>query len=175
MDFPIIQNFEYGFKAGVKAANPNCVVLSQYAGSFADAAKGKSIGEKMYLDGADIIFHAAGATGNGMIEAAKEKGKFAIGVDKDQNSLAPDNVITSAMKRVDNAIYAVSKDMKDGKFAGGTTVSYGLAEGGVDIAPTSDKHVPKDVLDQVQQLKDKIIKGEIKVPGTKDEFASFKF
>ncbi len=174
VDFALIREFDYGFQAGVKMANPDCVVLNQYAGSFTDAAAGKSIAEKMYSDGADIIFHAAGATGNGMIEAAKEKGKYAIGVDRDQNDLAPDNVITSAMKRVDNGIYNVIKDLKDGKFAGGTTVTYGLAEGGVDIAPTSDKLVPKEILDEVQALKDKIIAGEIVVPKTEEEFKNFK-
>lgn len=174
VDFALIREFDYGFQAGVKTANPECVVLNQYAGSFTDAAAGKSIAEKMYSDGADIIFHAAGATGNGMIEAAKEKNKFAIGVDRDQNDLAPDNVITSAMKRVDNGIYNVCKDLKDGKFAGGTTVSYGLAEGGVDIAPTSSKLVPAEILTEVQALKDKIIKGELVVPKTEEEFKSFK-
>ena len=174
MDVPVIKKFEYGFKAGVKAANPKAEVIVQYANAFNDAAKGKAIGKQMYQNGADIIFHAAGDTGNGMIEAAKEENKFAIGVDRDQNSLAPNNVISSAMKRVDNAIFDVSKKLKDGKFEGGTNVVYGLAEGGVDIAPTTKDHVPADVLTMVNDFKEKIIKGEIKVPSTKEEFDAMK-
>ncbi len=170
----VIDGFDYGFQAGVKTANPNVKVLRQYAESFGDAAKGKSIATKMYQDGADIVFHAAGGTGDGVIAAAKEQNKFAIGVDRDQNSLAPDNVITSAMKRVDNGVYDVVKQLKDGKFPGGTTVVLGLKEGGVDIAPTSNKHVPADILKEVDGLKQKIINGEIKVPNNKETFASFK-
>lgn len=174
MDVPVIKKFEYGFRAGVKAANPNAEVVVQYANAFNDAAKGKAIAKQMYSGGADILFHAAGDTGTGMIEAAKEEGKFAIGVDRDQNSLAPENVITSAMKRVDNALFDVSKKLKDGTFEGGTTISYGLAEGGVDIAPTTSKHVPEDVLKFVEEQKQKIIKGEIKVPATQEEFEAMK-
>ncbi|SHJ60355.1 BMP family lipoprotein [Tepidibacter formicigenes] len=174
MEVPVIKRFEYGFRAGVKEANPNAEVLIQYANSFTDSAKGKAIAKQMYSQGADIIFHAAGDTGTGMIEAAKEEGKYAIGVDRDQNSLAPDNVITSAMKRVDNAIYDVTKKLTEGKFEGGTTITYGLAEGGVDIAPTSDKHVPEDVLNLVKEYKNKIIGGEIKVPATEEEFNAMK-
>ncbi len=156
--------------AGVRDTNPDVEVVHQFANSFTDSAVGKSIALQMYQQGADIIFHAAGGVGEGLIEAAKEQNKFAIGVDRDQNYLAPDNVITSAMKRVDEAVYNISKDYKDGKYAGGETVVYGLAEDGVGIAPTSDKHVPKDILDLVEEQKEKIIKGEIKVPGTEDEF-----
>lgn len=173
MDFPVIQSFQYGFIAGVKQANAKIEVLSQYAGSFGDAAKGKSIAQSMFQQGADIVFHAAGDTGAGVIEAAKEAGKFAIGVDRDQNYLAPDNVITSAMKRVDNAIFNISKDLKDGKFPGGTTVAYGLAEGGVDIAPTSSKLVPAAILTEVAALKERIIKGDIVVPTTKEAVEAF--
>jgi basic membrane protein A len=137
MSFPVIWGFEYGYRAGVMQANKDVEVLGQYAESFTDAAKGKSIANSMYQQGADIVFHAAGGAGDGVIEAAKEQGKWAIGVDRDQNYLAPDNVLTSAMKRVDNAIFNVAKDLVEGKWQGGSTISYGLAEGGVDIAPTT--------------------------------------
>lgn len=173
MDFPVIHSFHYGYLAGVKQANPDVKVQVQYAGSFSDAAKGKSIALQMFQQGADIVFHAAGDTGAGVIEAAKEQGKFAIGVDRDQNYLAPNNVITSAMKRVDNGIYNVAKDLKAGKFKGGL-ISYGLAEGGVDIAPTSSKLVPASILKEVDALKARIIKGEIVVPVDKPSFEAYK-
>jgi len=172
--FPLIERFEYGYMAGVKMANPKCEVLSQYAESFTDAAKGKAIANNMYQKGADIVFHASGGVGDGVIEAAKEKGKWAIGVDKDQNFLAPDNVLTSAMKRVDNAIYDVARKLKAGQWNGGETVVYNLSNDGVGIAPTSKKHVPADILAEVDQLTTRIKKGEFKVPSTKVEFDAFK-
>jgi len=174
IEVPVIQKFEYGFRAGVKEANADAEVFVQYANSFSDPAKGKAIAKQMYSNGADILYHAAGDTGTGMIEAAKEEGKYAIGVDRDQNSLAPDNVITSAMKRVDSALYDVSKKLSEGTFEGGTTVTYGLAEGGVDIAPTTEKNVPADVLTYVKEEKQKIIDGEIVVPSNQEEFDAIK-
>lgn len=170
VDIPTIERFQYGYMAGVKYANPSCEIMSEYAGSFADPAKGKEIAVKMYSTGADIIFHASGSTGDGLIECAKEMNKYCIGVDSDQSISAPNNVITSAMKRVDNAIYNTVKDLKDGKWNGGATIQYGLAEGGVDIAPTSNKLVAKDILNEVDGIKAKIISGNLKVPATKDEF-----
>ena len=171
--FPLIEKFEYGFMAGVKMANPDVEVLRQYAESFTDAAKGKAIANNMYQQGADIVFHASGGVGDGVIEAAKEKDAWAIGVDKDQNFLAPDNVLTSAMKRVDNAIYDIGKRLMDGAFAGGQTVVYNLKNDGVGIAPTSDKHVPPAVLKEVDDLVAKIKAGEIVVPATREAFDAF--
>ncbi|MCR1898509.1 BMP family ABC transporter substrate-binding protein [Irregularibacter muris] len=170
----VIDGFDYGFHAGVKFANPDVEVFRQYADNFNDVAKGKAIATKMFQDGADIVFHAAGATGDGVIEAAKEQDKWAIGVDRDQSDLAPENVLTSAMKRVDNAVYNIAKDLKEGKFQGGETVVYGLKENGVDIAPTSDKHVPADLLKEVEDLKQQMIDGKIVVPFDEKTFEDFK-
>ncbi len=171
--FPLIEKFEYGFLAGVKLANPDCEVLRQYAESFTDAAKGKAIANNMFQQDADIVFHASGGVGDGVIEAAKEKGRWAIGVDKDQNFLAPDNVLTSAMKRVDNAIFDMVKKLTRGEFKGGDTVVYNLSNDGVGIAPSSDKHVPKPVLVQVDDLIVKIKAGKIVVPATMDAYEAF--
>jgi len=171
--FPLIEKFEYGFMAGVKLANPQCEVLRQYAESFTDAAKGKAIANNMYQQNADIVFHASGGVGDGVIEAAKEKSKWAIGVDKDQNFLAPDNVLTSAMKRVDNAIYDVIKQLRSGQFKGGQAVVYNLKNNGVGIAPTSNKHVPAQILKEVDGLITKIKAGTIVVPATQAAFDKF--
>lgn len=170
MTSDIIDGFHYGYMAGVKHANPDAEVLVQYADSFNDAAIGKSIAIQMYQQGADIVFHAAGGTGNGVIEAAREQDKYAIGVDMDQNHLAPDHVITSAMKYVDNAIFDVAKQLKDGNFPGGQTVNYGLKDGGVGIAPTSDKHVPAEILEEVKDVEEQIIAGEVFVPKNEEEY-----
>ncbi len=171
--FPLIEKFEYGYLAGIKLANPKVEVLRQYAESFTDAAKGKAITNNMYQQGADIVFHAAGGVGDGVIEAAKEKKQWAIGVDKDQNYLAPDYVLTSAMKRVDNAIFDMIKQLKENKFEGGKAVVYNLSNDGVGIAPTTQKHVPDNILAEVDSLIAKIKAGEIVVPATEAAYETF--
>ena len=173
MESPVIARFQYGYMAGVKDANPNVEAISQYANSFSDAAKGKSIANQMYASGTDIIFIAAGNVGTGSIEAAKETNKFAIGVDRDQNDLAPNNVITSAMKRVDVGVYETAKELKDNNFGGGQAKVYGLNEGAVGLAPTSEKLVSKEILDFAKQQEEKIKNGEIKVPATEKEYKAY--
>lgn len=171
----LIKKFQYGFMAGVRYANPKCRVLSNYAGSFSDPAAGKKIALNMYGKDADIIFHAAGATGNGLIDAAKQTHKYCIGVDSDQSVLAPENVLTSAMKNVDQAVYKTVDDLKNGVWNGGATIEYGLAENGVGIAPTSDRHIPKTILNQVAAIKAKIVAGEFEVPMNEKQYnAMFK-
>ena len=169
MEGQLIESFEAGFTAGVKAANPEVEVLSQYANNFADAAKGKAIASQMISSGVDIVFHAAGDTGNGVIEAAKEAGKKAIGVDRDQNDIAPETVITSAVKRVDNGVYTTVKNLLDDKFEGGKVATYGLNEDGVGIAETTKEDVDPSVLEFVNEQGEKIKKGEVKVPSTMKE------
>ncbi|MGL5438826.1 MAG: BMP family ABC transporter substrate-binding protein [Filifactoraceae bacterium] len=173
----VISQFEFGYRAGVayanKEAGTNVTVEVQYADSFSDDAKGKAITTAMYANGADIVFHAAGGVGLGVIEAAKEAGKYAIGVDRDQNSLAPDNVITSVIKNTGQAIYLVSKDLQEGKAVGGQTISYGIAEGACGIADTTAKNVSKDILDAAKVVEEKIVKGEIKAPDNEADFNTY--
>lgn len=166
----VIDRFDYGFRAGVEAANPDAEVIVQYTNSFTDMALGKSIANQMHAKGVDIIFTAAGACGIGSIEAAKENGKFAIGVDQDQNSLAPENVITSAMKNIDVAVYNIGKSLLEGNYKGGEVIVNTLEMNGVGIAPTSDKNVAPDVLEYVKAEAEKIKNGEIKVPENKEQY-----
>lgn len=161
MKIPNITRFEEGFAEGIKAGNPDAKLLSQYANSFDDASLGKSIANQMYGNGADIIFSAAGGVGTGAIESAKEKGKYAIGVDMDQNNLAPENVITSAMKRVDVGVFDIISKAKNDEFEGGKAIVYGLKEDAVGIAPTTSKNVPKEILDFVEKQKKDIIDGKL--------------
>lgn len=170
----VIDRFDYGFRAGVEATDPNAKVSVQYTNSFTDMAKGKSIANQMNKDGVDVIFTAAGACGIGAIEAAKENGKKAIGVDQDQNKLAPDNVVTSAMKNIDVAVYDVAKSMIDGKYEPGKVIVNTLDMGGVGIAPTSNKNVPSDVLEYVNEVAEKIKAGEIRVPENEKEYKELK-
>ncbi|WP_434794136.1 Membrane lipoprotein TmpC [Terrisporobacter petrolearius] len=164
MNNVVIKKFQVGYEAGVKEANSNAKVLVQYVNSFADQAKGKSIANQMYNNNADILFACAGDSGLGVLECAKETGKYAIGVDRDQNNIAPDNILTSAMKKVNEGVYTVVENLKDGKLDGGKTLVFGLKEEGIGLAPSTDKNVPKDVIDYVNSKIEKIISGEIVVP-----------
>lgn len=164
MNNVVIKKFQAGYEEGVKEANPDAKVLVQYVNSFADQAKGKSIANQMYNNKADILFACAGDSGLGVLECAKETGKYAIGVDRDQNNVAPDNILTSAMKKVNEGVYTVVKNLKDGTFDGGKTLVFGLKEEGIGLAPSTDKNVPKDVIDYVNGKIEKIISGEIVVP-----------
>ena len=171
---PVISRFEYGYKAGVKEASEKSNVNVQYAGTFSDAAKGKSIANQMYGSGSDIILAAAGGTGLGAIESAKEQNKYAIGVDRDQSDLAPENVLTSALKKVNVGVYDTVKEFVEGKLTGGQEKVYGLKEDGVGIPETTKNLVSQDIIDYVNEMIEKVKSGEIKVPATEEEFNSSK-
>ncbi|WP_455543120.1 BMP family lipoprotein [Intestinibacter sp.] len=166
----VLARFQYGYMAGVKASNPDCEVTVRYANSFNDAALGKSIANQMHKDGVDVIYTAAGAVGTGAIEAAKENNKMAIGVDTDQNPLAPDNIITSAVKHIDVSIVDLIGQLVDGSYKGGQVVVNTLASGGVGISDSTSKNVPKDILKYVDEQAELIKSGELKVPENEQEY-----
>lgn len=174
----VIDQFDYGFRAGVEDAakelGKKVEVIVQYANSFNDQAIGKSIATKMFADGADIVFHAAGGVGIGVIEAAKEAKKFAIGVDQDQSYLAPENVLTSALKRVDKAIYDLSSRILSGEKLGGTTVEYTSVGGFVGIPEWTDKALyPKEVYDKVMVKQQEIVDGKLVPPFNEDTYKQY--
>lgn len=174
--FELIEKFEAGFRAGVKAVNPNAKVLVQYANSFSDVALGYEIAKKMYNDGADVIYHAAGGVGIGLFNAAKEMKKWAIGVDSDQAVLIPDKadvILASMIKRVDTATYTASKAAIEGTFKPGVVV-LGLKEDGVGISPTINPAVPQEVIDLANKYKQAIIDGKFTVPTKPAEVDSFQ-
>lgn len=165
MESPVIGRFEAGYRAGVKAVNPDAEVIVVYSASFTDPAKGKSDALTIYGQGADIIFHAAGATGQGVIEAAKEKNLYAIGVDSDQNHLAPNNVITSMIKRVDVAVYDIIKKTVEGNFPGGETVVLDLKDNGVGYADSTLWNIlPEGLQAEVDNWAAAIRDGKFTVP-----------
>lgn len=172
----IIDQFEFGYRAGVEYAakelGKEIKVDVQYADSFTDSAKGKAIATTMFSNGADIVFHAAGGVGTGVIEAAVEANKFAIGVDSDQLSLAPKNVLTSALKRVDVAVCDVSQKLMDGEDIGGQTYNYDLTNGGVGI-PEENPNMDKEVYKKTIELQDKVAAGEITVPYNEATYKEF--
>ena len=171
-----IQQFEYGYTGGVAYANSlhnlNAQVNSQYAESFTDSGKGKSIAKKMIKKGCDVLFHAAGGTGTGMIEACAESGVWAIGVDTDQSYLAPDTVITSALKRVDKVIYDLSNQAMSGEAVGGDNIDLGASENAVGISESHDL-IPDDIYSDALEVLEKIKSGEIVPPDSKDTLKSF--
>jgi basic membrane protein A len=172
MQLPLIEKFEAGFIAGVRAVNPDITILSAYTGKFDDPAKGKELALAQFGQNADVVYHASGSCGIGVIEAAKERGLWAIGVDSDQNHLAPENVLTSMMKRVDVGVFNGCKAVAEGTFEPGI-VTLGLPEGGVGYAPTSYEDVDAEILAHVDELAAKIAAGEIMVPETPAEAKMF--
>jgi basic membrane protein A len=165
-DIPIIHRFFVGYYYGSKMAKPEVKVLESYSGTFTDPAAGKEYTLALVNQGSDINFAVAGATSAGVIDAAKTSNSFAIGVDSDQNYMAPGHVLTSMVKRVDTQAFDMIKSVVDGSFKGGTVHYYGLKEGGVDAAMDEYNKglIPDDVLRQVDALRQKVISGEIVVP-----------
>ncbi len=175
----LIKKFEAGFIAGAKAVNPDIEIVSQYVteppnfDGFNDPASGKVIAQSMYEGGADIIYHAAGGTGAGLFQAAKEYSDsmgtkvWAIGVDSDQYLTAgadvQEYILTSMLKRVDVAVYNTIKAQVEGTFAAGTQV-FDLSVDGVGYS-TSGGFVD-DIVSQLDDYKQQIIDGTIVVPTT---------
>ena len=170
LDIPVINTFKYGYMAGVKAADANCEIQAQYANSFNDQAKGKAITNQMISKGADVVFTAAGDVGTGSMEAIKEANKYGIGVDRDQSDLAPQNILTSAIKRVDAGVFETVKSYVNGTFEGGTTTTYGLEENAVGVPDTTKNLVSQEILDLVEETITKLKNKEITVPKNKEEY-----
>ena len=173
MFIPPVEKFEVGFIAGARSVNPDVEVISVTSGSFVDQAKGKEAALAMIEQGADIVFHAAGLTGLGAINACQEEGVLAIGVDVDQNNVAPDTVLTSAEKKIVQATYLTIESVAKGTFSGGNKF-YGITDDAVGISPfhSFDSIVPQAVKDAVAQATADMKAGKIKVPTTRGELES---
>lgn len=181
MEIPLIKKFEAGFRAGVATTNPEAAkkLLVSYTGSFDNVQMGKQVASDLLGKGADVVFHAAGSDGVGVIQAVKEaraggKTVWAIGVDSDQSHLAPDAVLTSMVKRVDLAVYDTVNALSQGKFEGGDS-ALGLKQQGVTYAEVRVDFPGKaEALQKVEALRKKIVDGEIKVPSNVNDLAAFK-
>jgi len=167
MEVPLIKKFQRGYEQGAKYINPDIKVITLYTSGpnpFNDPVRGKENAIAEYEQGADVIFHAAGGTGTGVIEGAKAKGIYAIGVDSNQDAVAPGTVLTSMVKYVDNAVFATVKDVQEGTFKAGTN-RFGIANNGVG---TTDFEFTKDIigeekLQKLEEIKQGIIDGTIKI------------
>lgn len=163
MDIPLIRKFECGYKQGAMYANPKAEMIGNMTGTtgaaWNDPARGGELAKAQFSQGVDVVFAAAGGTGNGVYQAAKDGGKLAIGVDINQNHLQPGTMLTSMLKRVDVAVYNVAKGHKAGISV------LGLKEGGVDYAVDANnaKLVTADMKKKVEAAKADIISGKIKV------------
>lgn len=176
MDIPLIHKFATGFEEGAKYMNPNIRIVTNYVGvtdgAWNNPGKGKELALNQIEKGADVIFTAAGNSGLGAFDAVEQYGKnangeankFVIGVDSNQNGVKPGFVLTSMVKRVDNAVFDVVKEVRDGNFQGGFHV-FGLDKDGVAFAldQYNEPLISKETLEKVDQAKEKIILGEIKV------------
>ena len=182
---PVIEKFEAGYIAGVKAVNPEAAKgliaegdtkhgkYSRYVGTFGDPTKGGEYANQLYNEGVDVIFHAAGGTGVGVINKAaelREQGKnvWVIGVDQDQAVTMPnakDAILSSCIKRVHIAVENVATKFLEGIFEGGKETVFGIAENGMDIAETRD-NLPESVIEEVENYRKQIVDGAIAVPAT---------
>ena len=176
MDIPLIHKFETGYEEGARAVNKNIRIIPNYVGvtdtAWNDPVKGKELARTQIEKGADVIFTAAGNSGLGAFDAAEQAGKgedgrarrYVIGVDSDQNWVKPGFVLTSMVKRVDNAVYQIVKDRVENKFQGGLHV-YGLENDGVGYAMDqfNQSLISPDVIQEVEAAKQQIINGQIQV------------
>ncbi|MBK8983371.1 MAG: BMP family ABC transporter substrate-binding protein [Ignavibacteria bacterium] len=168
MESNLIRKFEEGFKQGVEYADPEVQVLSGYVSvspeGFKNPGKAKEIALSQYDSGADIIYHASGLSGLGLFEAAREKNKFAIGVDMDQQKEAPGFVMTSMVKLVDRAVFNTVKDFTENKFTGGIK-TFGLQDNGVSyVYDENNKSLISDeIILKTEEAKKKLSSGEIKI------------
>ena len=163
MDIPLIRKFQCGYEQGAKYGNGKAEVFGNMTGTtgaaWNDPARGGELAKAQFAKGADVVFAAAGGTGMGVYQAAKDGGKLAIGVDSNQNYVQPGTMLTSMVKRVDVAVYNISKSFKPGISV------LGLKEEGVGFAmdKNNEKLVPADMLKKVDAAKADIISGKIKV------------
>lgn len=169
MDAPTIRQFEAGYAAGVREVCPDCTVVVDYAGqtpaAFADPERGRALAQRQYGAGADVIFHASGATGAGVFAAARETGKWVIGVDVDQWDQAPGQVLTSVTKNLGVSVYGLIESQREGRFRGGM-ISEGLAEGAVGyVSDERNRALLSDrIVARVETLREAVAAGLVKVP-----------
>lgn len=170
-DMPVIREFYTGFEQGAKYIDPDIEVFATYIGDFFDPVKGKTAAKQLYAQGVDIIFQAAGQTGQGVLEAAKEESKYAIGVDSNQNGIQPGHVVTSMVKDLDGAVYDLFTMIVDGTYENGEKYSKGAGPSGVYLAidDYTKEIIPQEMIDELDDIESKIVSGEITIERYKAE------
>ena len=164
VDNPLINEFAAGYQAGAAYVDPDITVLKDYVGGFNDPTTARTIANTFREKGADVIFHASGASGMGLFQAAEEKGFVSIGVNLNQNSIAPDYIMASMLKKLDTCAYHAIASIVDGTYTGENQI-LGLSDGGVDFTVEgSNIKIPDRVLQKLDEIREDIISGEIEVP-----------
>lgn len=173
VDSPLIRKFAAGYEAGARYIDNDYRVYVDYVGAFNDPTTAKVISETMYQKGADLQYHAAGASGMGMFQAAQDKNFVTVGVNSNQNFLAPDHIMASMLKLVNQAAYSAIEDVINGEFKPGTHL-LGLAEDGVGYTTAdSNIEIPAEIIEVVEELKAKVASGELVVPETLEDVEAF--
>jgi len=163
---PTVRRIEAGYAQGIAYINPNVSVFSDYVGVFDDPVRGRLLAETQYASGADVIFQAAGRCGLGAIEAAKSFGRYIVSTGADHSELAPHSVLTSRVKRVDNAVFDVVEAVVLGHFQGGAVHSYGFAEDGLTLAdfrPEVADVVTPEIRTRLERIQEAVSSGQIEV------------
>lgn len=177
LDIPLLDKFYAGYEAGARYVNPSVKVIANYIGGnapFSDITTAKEIALKQFNQGANIIYHAAGGSGLGVFQAAKEKNFYAIGVNSNQNPIDPNHIIASMLKRVDTAAYKIAAAAKQGNLETGKTVILGLADGGIDYTVEGSKvTIDPKILKAVNDIKQSIVDGKLIVPDTHAKVEAF--
>ncbi|MFL8935358.1 BMP family protein [Rossellomorea oryzaecorticis] len=162
-DAPVIHRFEKGFEQGAKYVNPSITILKDNANNFGDAALGSSIAEKQIEQGADFIYPAAGFTGVGSIQAAQKAGIYSGGVDSDQYFIAEKSVVTSMLKKIDNAVFNLTQQLVSEGSISESSFELGLKEDGVGLAPVRITELTDEESKKIKEATDKIISGEVSI------------
>ena len=162
---PVTSSFGFAFTNGAKAIDPQMTVeISSLGGAWDDQAKAKQASGQLYDSGVDVVFQVAAAAGLGVLQAAKDRNLYAIGVDANQNDLQPGHVIASDIKNLGGTILKIAATIESGTFRPGQVLSYGIAEGGVDLDLTATKPVLSDAATaKVKELREQIVAGTLKV------------
>lgn len=164
-EITVIKGFLSGFEQGVAYVDPDIKVLVSYVGDFFDPVKGKTATKQLYAQGADIVFQAAGTSGNGALEAANEEGKYVIGVDSNQNGLYPGHVVASVIKDLEGAVYDTFTKIEDGTFEPGTVYTKGAGPSGVYLAidQYSEEILTPEIIEEINKVQDEIVGGTVTV------------
>jgi len=152
LEVPAVVNYKNGFEKGLLEVNPNATLSVQYANSFTDAAKGKAISERYVSDGINCILTAGGGVNNGVYETCSEKDKYAIAVDMEQSYMYPNNILTSAIKKVDVGVSNAIEKYLEGSLKGGVTLTYSILNNGVDYEKT--KLLSNETINYVESVKE---------------------
>lgn len=169
MDVPVLRDFLVGYEHGARYIDPDTKVLVSFAGSFNDPVKAKELTLSQFEQGADIVMNCAAGGGLGILEAAAEEGKYAIGVDLDQDYVYPGSILTSMIKRIDQASYIMTKQVVEDLFEGGEVLYMDVANKGVGLTEmlamreTLGEEFPAELLEVIKELEEKIKNGEIEV------------